>query len=229
MADDHQTVHGCFSRSHCCPWSFFSGLGDQGNRPTIHLRHHKFLVFAFQLQEFLPQPCHLLPRLQVGRRAVGSRGNRGVDAKKNSAWASLGGFKGRPVWNSRSCHTGCSWHVAMKDMKRIRKLHPPWSFDLLSAESQSPIFPASCAVLYRKCGVCSMPYLAVCQNLVPLVNIKIAGKWMFIPLKMVLIGIDPYPFDAQNPMFSFMDLSPWLIIFCRDLQGNPVHSLLAAA
>ena len=36
--------------------------------------------------------------------------------------------------------------------------------------------------------------MAVCQNLVPLVNIKIAGKWMFIPLKMVLIGIDPYPY-----------------------------------
>ena len=33
--------------------------------------------------------------------------------------------------------------------------------------------------------------MALCQNLVPLVNIKIAGKWMFIPLKMVLIGIDP--------------------------------------
>jgi len=41
--------------------------------------------------------------------------------------------------------------------------------------------------------------MAVCQNLVPLVNIKIAGKWMFIPLKMVkmvLIGIDPYPHEA---------------------------------
>jgi len=38
-----------------------------------------------------------------------------------------------------------------------------------------------------------MIQMAVCQNLVPLVNIKIAGKWMFIPLKMVLIGIDPYP------------------------------------
>jgi len=38
--------------------------------------------------------------------------------------------------------------------------------------------------------------LAVCQNLVPLVNIKIAGKWMFIPLKMVLIGIDPYPSES---------------------------------
>jgi hypothetical protein len=39
--------------------------------------------------------------------------------------------------------------------------------------------------------------MAVCQNLVPLVNIKIAGKWMFIPLKMVLIGIDPYPYQRN--------------------------------
>jgi len=43
---------------------------------------------------------------------------------------------------------------------------------------------------------------AVCQNLVPLVNIKIAGKWMFIPLKMVLIGIDPYPSNIhQHPAY----------------------------
>ena len=41
--------------------------------------------------------------------------------------------------------------------------------------------------------------MAVCQNLVPLVNIKIAGKWMFIPLKMVLIGIDPYPYGLKSP------------------------------
>ena len=34
--------------------------------------------------------------------------------------------------------------------------------------------------------------------LVPLVNIKIAGKWMVIPLKMVLIGIDPYPNDEKS-------------------------------
>jgi hypothetical protein len=27
------------------------------------------------------------------------------------------------------------------------------------------------------------------------VNIKIAGKWMSIPLKMVSIGIDPYPYN----------------------------------
>ena len=31
-----------------------------------------------------------------------------------------------------------------------------------------------------------------------LVNPKIAGKWMFIPLKMVLIGIDPYPIDKTK-------------------------------
>jgi hypothetical protein len=36
--------------------------------------------------------------------------------------------------------------------------------------------------------------MAVGQNLVPLVNIKIAGKWMFIPLRMVLIGIDSQPY-----------------------------------
>jgi len=34
-------------------------------------------------------------------------------------------------------------------------------------------------------------HMGMGQNLVPLVNIKIAGKWMFIPLNMVLIGIDP--------------------------------------
>jgi hypothetical protein len=41
--------------------------------------------------------------------------------------------------------------------------------------------------------------MAVGQNLVPLVNIEIAGKWMFIPLKMVVIGIDPYPYVQIRP------------------------------
>ena len=48
-------------------------------------------------------------------------------------------------------------------------------------------------------------HMAVCQNLVPLVNIKIAGKWMFIPLKMVLIGIDPYPYKQPLKMLSTED------------------------
>ena len=33
-----------------------------------------------------------------------------------------------------------------------------------------------------------------------LMNPKIAGKWMFIPLKMVLIGIDPYPYCKAMPV-----------------------------
>jgi len=50
--------------------------------------------------------------------------------------------------------------------------------------------------------------MAVCQNLVPLVNIKIAGKWMFIPLKMVLIGIDPYPYSGfSRPGADYQRLS----------------------
>ena len=60
--------------------------------------------------------------------------------------------------------------------------------------------------------------MAVCQNLVPLVNIKIAGKWMFIPLKMVLIGIDPYPHvikyqPGQNRVSSL--LPGWETDQCR--------------
>jgi hypothetical protein len=50
--------------------------------------------------------------------------------------------------------------------------------------------------------------MAVCQNLVPLVNIKIAGKWMFIPLKMVLIGIDPYPYEYLIYDIHHVTISP---------------------
>jgi hypothetical protein len=42
--------------------------------------------------------------------------------------------------------------------------------------------------LQKKKTFCGM---GMGQNPIPLVNIKIAGKWMFIPLKMVCIRIDP--------------------------------------
>jgi hypothetical protein len=41
---------------------------------------------------------------------------------------------------------------------------------------------------------------SVSKPIVPLVNIK-AGTWMFIPLKMVLIGIDPYPDEQSSEEF----------------------------
>ena len=44
---------------------------------------------------------------------------------------------------------------------------------------------------------------SVSKPCTPVVHIKIAGKWMFIPLKMVLIGIGPYPFELK--------LDRWLV------------------
>jgi hypothetical protein len=80
-----------------------------------------------------------------------------------------------PFLNKHFFCSGVIPGVGQNPPKKIQKT--PWIFDAGTLFSTSQmVFP-----------------LAVCQNLVPLVNIKIAGKWMFIPLKMVLIGIDPYP------------------------------------
>jgi len=49
----------------------------------------------------------------------------------------------------------------------------------------------------------SLLFLGSVSKPLPLVNIKIAGKWMFIPLKMVLIGIDPYPYALNLSIFGF--------------------------
>ena len=66
--------------------------------------------------------------------------------------------------------------------------------------------------------------MAVCQNLVPLVNIKIAGKWMFIPLKIVLIGIDPYPYiHLSKPIKT----DAWIGLFRYLCQGGKVGTYVA--
>jgi len=51
------------------------------------------------------------------------------------------------------------------------------------------------------------PNGSVSKPIVPLVNIKIAGKWMFIPVKMVLLGIDPYPSQTLGFLGDFTDFS----------------------
>ena len=48
----------------------------------------------------------------------------------------------------------------------------------------------------RICCFFAGSFGSVSKPCTPVVHIKIAGKWMFIPLKMVLIGIDPYPFHS---------------------------------
>ena len=78
--------------------------------------------------------------------------------------------------------------------------------EALSAQAAAGLV-ADCNV-YNTQVVCFTLYhlvmtnMAVCQNLVPLVNIKIAGKWMFIPLKMVLIGIDPSPHSHGKSLIN---------------------------
>ena len=47
---------------------------------------------------------------------------------------------------------------------------------------------------------------SVSKPCTPVVHIKIAGKWMFIPLKMVLIGIDPYPNPNPKPVVTVPNL-----------------------
>ena len=37
-------------------------------------------------------------------------------------------------------------------------------------------------------------HMALGQNLVALVNIKIAGKWVFTPLTLIIIGFDTHPY-----------------------------------
>ena len=73
-----------------------------------------------------------------------------------------------------------------------------------------------------------MIWQCVKTNSTLVVHIKIAGKWMFIPLKMVLIGIDPYPFwwfIVNFPHHSRRFLGwksmeiPWEI----RLLGRPTH------
>ena len=120
---------------------------------------------------------------------------------------SMDWFKG----NSTGKHQ-ISWEKPMVSCRfSLKPIH--WfmevSYDFFSAPCRRS-FQAGvlCSVYPNLCRWKCHGYrhVAVCQNLVPLVNIKIAGKWMFIPLKMVLIGIDPYPCMFQ---LNLQELRCW--------------------
>jgi len=55
-----------------------------------------------------------------------------------------------------------------KDLTRIDPEKKTWEFNCITR------------------NIPNYKYMGMGQNPIPLVNIKIAGKWMFIPLKMVL-------------------------------------------
>ena len=64
---------------------------------------------------------------------------------------------------------------------------------------------------------------SVSKPCTPVVHIKIAGKWMFIPLKMVLIGIDPYP--NILPVYPCQKVRPWVMEFCNCARKPPQQQL----
>ena len=58
---------------------------------------------------------------------------------------------------------------------------------------------------FKDCTVKSLKknrccHMAMGQNLVPLVNIKIAGKWVFTPLTLIIIDFDTHPYILSMAM-----------------------------
>ena len=93
----------------------------------------------------------------------------------------------------------------------IIKIHAPTSNSCLSqlvknGPSCTQIWPhANSLICHMRSSCVWMNWwidMDVVQNLVHLVNIKIAGKWMFIPLELIIIVFDPPPYELMNPWLS---------------------------
>jgi hypothetical protein len=81
------------------------------------------------------------------------------------------------------------------------------------------MFPATTAKR-ELCTFSKTTYGSVSKPCTPVVHIKIAGKWRFIPLKMVLLGIDPYSthIRPKYPPAPVKDLQH----FCMDKVSSIV-------
>jgi len=112
---------------------------------------------------------------QLGKNSFNSsaRGSAKPDKPEVSAPFSCD-FPGFPmVWQEKAPWVGPKKGSWVKILRPESYWWGPWHFGIWW-----------CRFFLRRNGSVSKP-------IVPLVNIKIAGKWMFIPLKMVCIGIDP--------------------------------------
>ena len=114
---------------------------------------------------------------------------------KKTAWALCRHGCLLPLWRLCRCDQAVLHSAAATGRKRGR-----WNFSNTSRIDgrQEPFQGIIQGIIKFRSNI-EPSRMAVGQNLVPLVNIKIAGKWMFIPLKMVLIDIDPSPYHhLQN-------------------------------
>jgi hypothetical protein len=105
----------------------------------------------------------------------------------------------RPPLLSTPCLSSWTWNPVTRSYWSdrgcliIHKNHVEWSMfnDFLSPWITNQY---DMIILWSQCPNIWW-YGSVSKPCTPVVHIKIAGKWMFIPLKMVLIGIDPYPYS----------------------------------
>ena len=99
------------------------------------------------------------------------------------------------LYSYYSCIPTCS-HVD-RPFSAVFSQHVSWStwelpMPLLSRTASAASIPPAAhppkvPAAIKKSGSCNgIPQMGMGQNPVPLVNIKITGKWMFIPLKMYL-------------------------------------------
>ena len=136
----------------------------------------------------------------------------------------LGKWVGQPICGTLWHYTQVFKILLLKNMGSSRRLSGDLYVDLQQGDFQhhGGGDPARIPVVLRKCealtcGTCMATIaLSYGDGSKPwyLVNPKIAGKWMFIPLKMVLIGIDPYPYIIILPTLHVSTCYRILHMFC---------------
>ena len=68
-------------------------------------------------------------------------------------------------------------------------------------------------------------YLALGQNLVALVNIKIAGKWVFTPLTLIITDFDTHPFVEVHTMMMFIHIGSLGLHAHTIMISNDCHNV----
>ena len=145
-------------------------------------------------------------RIFCGLRCENGEASRGVPVglKRNHGKWNLKGTKKKQTTTHvlyvvtlkslKSCFIWKSWVTSLQEYALHNPGHLPWRSlpphrwpRLWSVLTCSDLRDTTCIHhLRRKSHVHGNLHLGMGQNLVPLVNPKIAGKWMFIPLKMYL-------------------------------------------
>ena len=152
--------------------------------------------------------CSIRTKFTTGQHVYGG----GCGGFVTKAWMCihhhppLGWLNGKNISRKPLNHGVFPWKIVLQispstslnevDSETLR--HPAGCFPL-NIRPNLPLSGARLAAANRTMVLGSGKYGSVSKPWY-LVNPKIAGKWMFIPIKMVLIGIDPYPY--RETLFS---------------------------